>query len=139
MARINKISITLCALVFASLTFTPLSQASEQARPSAVQKTHLAKTTDRKKQSTTQKTTKKSSGTSKKIAKQATSKTSRQKTSAKTKRLSSSTKISSVASRKTKSNPGKIAAVTFTEKCTTRKGRKAHCVKVKNSKPVTLA
>lgn len=139
MARINKVSITLCALVFASLTFAPLSQASEQARPSAVQKTHLAKTSDRKKQSTTQKTTKKSSGNSKKIAKKASSSSASQKTSSRTKRVSSGTKTSSLASRKSKSSPGKIAAVTFTEKCTTRKGRKQHCVKVKSSKPVTLA
>lgn len=139
MARIPKISITLCALVFASLTFAPLSQASEQARPSAVQKTHLSKTSDRKKQSTTQKTTKKSSDTTKKIAKKATSKNSSQNVSSRTKRVSSSQKTSSVASRKSKSNPAKIAAVTFTEKCTTRKGRKPHCVKVKSNKPVTLA
>ena len=140
MARINKISITLCALVFASLTFTPLSWASEQARPSAVQKTHLAKTSGRKtqKQKETQKTTKKSSGTSKKIKKTAI-KTASKKTPAKTKRVTSSQKSSKVTSRRLKNSVEKTAAVTFTEKCTTRKGRKPHCVKVKSSKPGTLA
>ncbi len=38
MARITKISMTLCALLFATLSFTPAANASEQARHSAVQK-----------------------------------------------------------------------------------------------------
>nr|WP_318381882.1 NlpC/P60 family protein [uncultured Enterobacter sp.] len=146
MARIQKVSITLCALVFASLTFTPLSWASEQARPSAVQKTHLAKTTERNKKSTTDKTVKKSSGTAKKSDKKTTTKTdsknttSNKKTAAKTKRVTTSSKASKAASRHTKNTPDKTAAVTLTEKCTTRKGRKPHCVKVKSSgKPGTLA
>ncbi|SFQ98563.1 MULTISPECIES: C40 family peptidase [unclassified Enterobacter] len=138
MARINKISITLCALVFASLTFTPLSWASEQARPSAVQKTHLTKSSGRKTQKDAQKTTKKSSGTSKKTNKKTDSKTAKNKTPAKVKRITTTQKASKVATRRTKSSLEKTAAVSFTEKCTTRKGRKPHCVKVK-SKPGTLA
>ncbi|XTZ36684.1 C40 family peptidase [Salmonella enterica] len=61
MARINKASITLCALLFATLSFTPLANASEQARESAVQKSHLVKASERKKKNTTPKTTRKSS------------------------------------------------------------------------------
>lgn len=147
MARIHKVSITLCALVFASLTFTPLSWASEQARPSAVQKSHLAKASEHKKKSSTEKTAKKSSGTAKKTDKKTdtktdkktASKTDNKKTSAKTKRVTTSTKASKAATRRSKTTPDKTAAVTFTEKCTTRKGRKPHCVKVKSSKPVTIA
>ncbi|WP_368541061.1 C40 family peptidase [Enterobacter soli] len=109
MARINKISITLCALLFTSLAFTPAANASQQARQSAVQKTHLAKTTERKKKTA--------------------SKTEKKKTTAKTKRTSSSkakvTRITPSSSRKVQ----KTAANLVTEKCTTRKGHKAKCVK----------
>lgn len=109
MARINKISITLCALLFTSLAFTPAANASQQARQSAVQKTHLTKTTERKKKTA--------------------SKTEKKKTTAKTKRTSSSkakvTRITPSSSRKVQ----KTAANLVTEKCTTRKGHKAKCVK----------
>ncbi|WP_313449866.1 C40 family peptidase [Pseudescherichia sp.] len=124
MARINKISITLCALVFASLTFSPLAGASEQARPSAVQKTHLAKTSERKSKSTNQKTSKKSSGTAKNTTKKTSTKASTAKTaSSSTKRASSSAKASKIASRHTKTSPDKIASVAIAEKCTARKGK----------------
>jgi len=139
-ARINKISITLCALVFASMTFTPLAWASEQARPSAVQKTHLAKTSERKSKSTNQKTSKKSSGTAKNTTKKTGTKASTVKTaSSSTKRASSSAKTSKVASRRTKNSPDKIASLAGAEKCTVRKGHKTRCVKAKNDKPETLA
>jgi len=139
-ARINKISITLCALVFASLTFSPLAGASEQARPSAVQKTHLAKASERKSKSTNQKTSKKSSGTAKNTTKKTSTKASTAKTaSSSTKRASSSAKASKIASRHTKTSPDKIASVAIAEKCTARKGHKARCVKVKGGKPETLA
>jgi murein DD-endopeptidase len=49
-ARIHTASITLCALLFTTLTFTPLANASEQTRGSAVHKTtHLAKASESKK------------------------------------------------------------------------------------------
>jgi len=140
-ARINKISITLCALVFASLTFTPLAGASEQARPSAVQKTHLAKSSERKSKSTNQKTSTKSSGTAKSNTKKKTDKkTSASKTaSSSTKRASNSAKASKVASRRTKNSPAKTASLAVAEKCTVRKGHKSRCVKAKEGKPETLA
>lgn len=131
MARINKISITLCALLFTSLTFTPVAGASEQTRPAAVQKAHLAKNTDQKKKTSSKKTVKTSSTTT-------TKKTDKKKTSARNQRTASGTKTSK-NSRSNAIKSAKTAAVVVTEKCIQRKGRKAHCVKVKGSKPTTLA
>lgn len=108
-ARINKISITLCALLFTTLSFTPVANASQQARHSAVQKTHLAKVTERKKKTS--------------------SKNEKKKTTAQTKRTASSktktTHTTSTSSRKAQ----QTAANLVTEKCTARKGHKTKCVK----------
>ena len=123
MARINKISITLCALLFTTLTFTPVANASEQARASAVQKKHLVKVTEPKKKSSSNKTTKKE---------HSNKKTSSKKNLAKTQTTSSSKK-SKTSSRTTP----KTASRVVTEKCTLRKGHKKSCVKT--SKPTTLA
>ncbi|KCU92342.1 superoxide dismutase [Salmonella enterica subsp. enterica serovar Cerro str. FSL R8-0235] len=60
MARINKISITLCALLFTTLPFTPMAHASRQAKATPAV-SHVTKTADKKKS-----TTKKISKTSKK-------------------------------------------------------------------------
>ncbi len=60
MARINKISITLCALLFTTLPFTPMAHASVQAKATPAV-SHVTKTADKKKS-----TTKKISKTSKK-------------------------------------------------------------------------
>ncbi len=68
MARITKISMTLCALLFTTLSFMPAANASEQARHSAVQKSHLAKTTERKKKTTSKTVKKKTTAQTKKIA-----------------------------------------------------------------------
>lgn len=111
MARINKISITLCALLFTSLSFTPAANASQQARHSAVQKTHLAKTTERKKKTTSKNEKKKTTAQTKKTA------------SSKSKSTSSRTALAS------KRKASKTAANLVTEKCTTRKGHKAKCTK----------
>lgn len=108
MARINKISITLCALLFTTLSFTPMANASEQARHSAVQKTHLAKSTERKKK-TTSKNEKKRTATPK-----------QQTVSSKT------SKPAAKKSRKT----SRTASTLVTEKCTVRKGHKSNCLKV---------
>lgn len=112
MARINKISITLCALLFTSLSFTPAANASQQARHSAVQKTHLAKTTERKKKTTSKNEKKKTTAQTKKTA------------FSKSKSTSSRTALAS------KRKASKTAANLVTEKCTTRKGHKAKCTKV---------
>lgn len=133
MARINKFSITLCALLFSSLTFTPVANASEQARPSAAHKTHLAKATEPKKKSSSGKTTKKES-TSKKST--ASKKSSSKKSSlAKTQPATSSKK--SKNSSRSAPRTTQTASRVVTEKCTSRKGHKAQCVKT--SKTTTLA
>lgn len=109
MARITKISITLCALLFTSLAFTPAANASQQVRHSAVQKTHLAKNTERKKKTT--------------------SKTEKKKTTATTKRTTSSkSKVARIPPSSTR-KVQKTAANLVSEKCTVRKGRKTKCVK----------
>ncbi|HDR2158731.1 TPA: C40 family peptidase [Enterobacter cancerogenus] len=109
MARITKISITLCALLFTSLAFTPAANASQQVRHSAVQKTHLAKNTERKKKTT--------------------SKTEKKKTTATTKRTTSSkAKVARITPSSTR-KVQKTAANLVSEKCTVRKGRKTKCVK----------
>lgn len=107
MARITKISMTLCALLFTTLSFTPAANASEQARHSAVQKTHLAKTTERKKKTT--------------------SKTVKKKTTAHTKKTASSrTKTLRSGTHKTT----RTTASLVNDKCTVRKGHKTKCAKV---------
>ncbi|MFP2422925.1 C40 family peptidase [Pseudescherichia vulneris] len=126
MARINKFSITLCALLFTSLSMTPLSHASEQARSSASQKSHQTKS-DRKKKTTSSK--------SKTIAKKKTS-TVKQKTAAKNKTPSAVSKTAS--SRKTRSPALKTASAKMVQKCTVRKGHKKKCVN-EEVKPLTIA
>ena len=70
MARINRISITLCALLFTTLPFTPMAHASKQARTTPTA-SHTVKTVDKKKSATaSQKATK----TNKKTATKNTSK-----------------------------------------------------------------
>ncbi|ASV55214.1 MULTISPECIES: C40 family peptidase [Lelliottia] len=109
MARIKKVSITLCALLFTSLAFMPAANASEQARHSAVQKSHLAKTTERKKKTTS------------------TSKSEKKKTTTAHKQKTTSGKA---LTSKTRSKPTRTTAKIAPEKCTVRKGHKTNCVKV---------
>ncbi|MDV5356399.1 C40 family peptidase [Kosakonia sp. SMBL-WEM22] len=137
MARIPKASITLCALLFTTLSFTPLASASEQAPASAVQKTHLAKASERKKKNGSTKTVKKSSGTS--AEKASSKKTAKNKTSTKKKSSATPQKTAKTPSRRKTSGSLKTASVTLTEKCTPRKGHKPHCIKVKSSQTRTLA
>lgn len=98
MARINKISITLCALLFTTLPFTPMAHASRQAKATPAV-SHVTKTADKKK----------------------------------------STKSRHTTHRRNRTAPTSIAALDVTEKCTTRKGRKPHCVKGKGTLPVSIA
>lgn len=141
MARITKISITLCALLF-TLPYTPLTQASEHARPVAAQKAHVVKSTTKStEKSSKSKTTtanKKNTASVKTASKKkettaAKSKTAKNASSAKTKNLAKN-------SRNKTSKLAKVQPVTFTEKCSKpRKGHKAHCVKVKSEQPTTIA
>ncbi|MFK3659366.1 C40 family peptidase [Scandinavium sp. NPDC088450] len=131
MARINKISITLCALLFTSLSITPLSHASEQARSSASQKSHQAKGTDRKKKTSSNK----SKTTAKNTSKKKTS-TLKSKAPVQSKRTSSSSKTAST--RRTHSAALKTASAKMVQKCTVRKGHKKKCV-TEEMKPLTIA
>ena len=70
MARLNKIAISLCALLFTSISLTPLAHASGHTHASATPKAHPAKgsTAERKKKATQNKS-------------KSTAKTTRKKTS----------------------------------------------------------
>lgn len=125
MARINKISITLCALLFTSLSITPLSHASEQTRSSASQKSHQAKT-DRKKRT--------SGNKNKTTAKTKT--TSKKKTTLKSKPAAVASK--KIPTRKTHSPALKTASAKMVQKCSVRKGHKKKCV-TEEVKPLTIA
>lgn len=137
-ARIPKASITLCALLFTTLSFTPLANASEQARASAVQKSHLAKASERKKKTTSQKTSKKSGRST--AEKTTSKKTAEHKKSPAKKKVSTSSKASQITSRRNKTSQLKPTEVAWTEKCSTpRKGHKPHCVKVKKTTTIAEA
>ncbi|MBJ3590756.1 C40 family peptidase [Salmonella enterica subsp. enterica serovar Saintpaul] len=128
MARINRISITLCALLFTTLPFTPMAHASKQARATTTV-SHSLQTVDKKKSSTT----------SQKTAKKTTSKTSSKIASSSKKRTATPAKSTKTATRRGKVATTQTAAVTWTEKCTPRKGHKPRCVKVKTTAPTALA
>lgn len=103
MARINKFSITLCALLFTSLSFSHVAHASGQTRHTATHKTHLAKTTERKK-----KTARKSDS---------------RKTAASKK---THTAVKTAKTRSSRRASVKTASV-VSARCTTRKGYKSRC------------
>lgn len=136
MARITKISITLCALLF-TLPYTPLTHASEHARPVAAHKAHAAKSTakaskgkEKTSSISTKKSTKKAAATEKK-------KTAKTTSAVKSKTLAkNSSKKSSLKTAK----PAKTSAIASTKQCTkARKGHKAKCVTVKGDKNLTIA
>ncbi len=68
-----------------------------------------------------------------------TSKTSRSSSASTPKRTTASTKSRHTTHRRNRTAPTSIAALDVTEKCTTRKGRKPHCVKGKGTLPVSIA
>ncbi|QIU89036.1 C40 family peptidase [Yokenella regensburgei] len=131
MARINKISITLCALLFTSISFTPLSHASQQARSSSAQKAHPVKSSERKK-----KTSQKTKTTAKTTSKTSTKTSAKKKTTASSKASSSTHKS---ASSTHKGSKQQTAAAKVTQKCTVTKGHKKKCVKVVDDKPLKVA
>lgn len=141
MARINKISITLCALLFA-LPYTPLAQASEHVRHPVAQKGHPAKTTTSKSNKGKEKAKPKVStaSTKKKHGKKDTS-----PAKAKVAKRTTTGKSSTLAKTSSKKTSQKLAlqpasaTVAYTEKCTHRKGHKKQCVKVKSEKNLTIA
>lgn len=140
MARITKISITLCALLF-TLPFTPLTQASEHARPVAVQKAQVAKSTTKstaKKSKSKEKTSSTAAKTSsKKSVTPVKKKVAKTSTEVKNKNLA---KTTSKKSAKKSLQVSKVQSTATTQQCTkARKGHKAKCVTVKGDKNLTIA
>ncbi|EKQ5159621.1 C40 family peptidase [Salmonella enterica] len=134
MARIKKISITLCALLFTILPFTSMAHASRQAK-ATLAVSYATKTVEKKKSTTTKNISK----TSKKNVKK-TSKTSRSSFVSAPKRTIASMKSHhNTTHRYSRTVSTSIAALDVMEKCTTRKGRKSHCVKKKGTLPVSIA
>jgi murein DD-endopeptidase len=136
-ARITKISITLCALLF-TLPYTPLTQASEHARPVAAHKAHTVKSstkstakTSKSKEKTSSISTKKSSKKTASPVKKKTASVANAKTLTKSTGKKSSLKTAQVS---------KIQVPSLTKQCTkARKGHKAKCVTVKTDKNLTIA
>lgn len=120
MARLNKIAISLCALLFTSISLTPLAHASGHTHASATPKAHPAKgsTAERKKKAAQNKS-------------KSTAKTTRKKTS------SSKLPTRTTAASQTALNRQAAGA---TKKCVLRKGYKKQCAKtVKSGEASTLA
>nr|HCI8233385.1 C40 family peptidase [Klebsiella pneumoniae] len=108
MARLNKIAISLCALLFTSISFTPLAQASGHTHASASPKALPAKSgSERKKKATSQKTKTTAKTTSKK--------------SLRTRLPTRTTAASQTALHR--------QAAGATKKCVLRKGYKKQCAK----------
>ncbi|CBG88178.1 C40 family peptidase [Citrobacter rodentium] len=128
MARINRLSITLCALLFITIPFMSVANASRQARATS-DVSHNKKVADPKKRST---------ATAKKT-KKTTRKTASHSASSSKKRIATAARTSRTASRRSKTTVAKTAAVSWTEKCTPRKDRKPKCIKVKSAANATLA
>lgn len=119
MARLNKIAISLCALLFTSISLTPLAHASGHTHASATPKAHPAKgsTAERKKKATQNKS-------------KSTTKTTR-------KNLKREVPYCTTAASQTALNRQVAGA---TKKCVLRKGYKKQCAKtVKSSEASTLA
>lgn len=140
MARITKISITLCALLF-TLPYTPLTHASEHVRPKAEQKAHVAKSTTKSTAKNSKSKEKASSTTAKKSSTKSVTPVKKKiaKTSAdvKSKKLA---KTTSKKSPKKSLQVSKIQSPATTQQCTkARKGHKAKCVTVKGDKNLTIA
>ncbi|UAK18925.1 C40 family peptidase [Kluyvera sp. CRP] len=117
MAQIKKWSFTLCALLFTSLSFTPLAHATGHAKTPTAQKSLPVKGSERKKKNTVSK-----SNTKKKTATTVTKK-----------------KTTSVVAKKAAPTSRKTANVVTTCK-TTRKGHKKTCTTSPvETQPTTIA
>lgn len=140
MARITKISITLCALLF-TLPLTPLTHASEHARPSAVQKAHGAKSTTKSTAKNSKSKEKSSSTTAKTSSKKSVTAVKKKHTKATAEVKSKSlAKTNSKKSAKKSPQVSKVQSTAATQQCTkARKGHKAKCVTVKEDKNLTIA
>lgn len=139
MARITKISITLCALLFI-LPYTPLTHASGQAH-SAVHKTYEAKNITR--------SIAKNSSSKEKVSPTAVNKPSQKSVAPikkKVARTSTEVKITSLAKTTSKKTSKKshqasnVHPISTTRQCAkARKGHKAKCITIQGDKSLTIA
>lgn len=135
MAQIKKWSFTLCALLFTSLSFTPLAHATGHAKTPTAQKSLPVKGSERKKKSTDTKsnTKKKTTSTASKkkntaaVAKKSASTTSRKNSSTRTAKASRKGSTLKTANLVTTCKPA-------------RKGHKKSCTtRPAESQPTTIA
>ncbi|HFP8702867.1 TPA: C40 family peptidase [Raoultella planticola] len=151
MARLNKIAISLCALLFTSISFTPLAHASGHTHTSATPKAHAAKgTTERKKKASSQKTKSTTKTTSKKASTAtrtrhptrttASSQTALNRQAAGTKKcvLRKGYKKQCAKSIAPAAEPATVMA-SAQSKCVVRKGYKKRCKTIAEEPPLTLA
>lgn len=152
MARLNKIAISLCALLFTSISFTPLAHASGHTHSSATPKAHPAKgTTERKKKASSQKSRSTTKTTSKQTATTSRSRHPTRTTSASQTALTRQAAGSSkkcvlrkgykkqcAKSLTSSAEPAPVMASLQT-KCVVRKGYKKRCKPVTEAQPLTLA
>ncbi|MEX3019564.1 C40 family peptidase [Kluyvera sp. STS39-E] len=134
MAQIKKWSFTLCALLFTSLSFTPLAHASGHAKTPTAQKSLPVKGSERKKKSTDSKSNAKKKTTAV-VAKKKSTPVAAKKTATATRKASPSrtAKISK------KGSALKTASIVTTCK-PARKGHKKSCTTSPvESKPTTIA
>lgn len=142
-ARIKKMSITLCALLFSSLAFSPLSHASGHTKSSAAQKSLSAKGSERKKKNTISKSSSKKKSTASVSKKSAAPAPASKKTASTASKKSRTARVASTSktatTRRSKSSM-KTAATKVTTKCVVRKGHKKSCTtSAVESKPLTIA
>lgn len=140
MARISKLSISFCALLI-TLPWTPLTQASEHTRHSALQKAQHSnvipkhsskKTSTHSTKSTSRKTHSVSASAKKPVTKTTkhTTRTAKNHTRATVHQGKSSRLVRNEVQMET----------VWTEQCSrARKGHKKHCVKVKTTRPLATA
>lgn len=130
MAQIKKWSFTLCALLFTSLSFTPLAHATGHAKTPTAQKSLPVKGSERKKKNTVSKST-----TKKKTATTVTKK----KTTSVVAKKAAPTSRKTAATKTAKTRAVKTANVVTTCK-TTRKGHKKTCTTSPvETQPTTIA
>lgn len=143
MARLNKIAISLCALLFTSISLTPLAHASGHTHASATPKAHPAKgtTAERKKKAASSKSKTTAKTSSKKTPTASRSKTtaSRQTASA-TKKCVLRNGYKKLCASSTRSiAESKLAAASLQKKCVARKGYKTRCKPIADEPQLTIA
>lgn len=128
MAQIKKWSFTLCALLFTSLSFTPLAHATGHTKTPTAQKSLPVKNSERKKKNTVSK----SSSNKKKTT------TAKKKSTSTVAKKTTSSARKTAATKTNKASALKTANVVTT--CKTRKGHKKTCTsRTADAQPTTIA